>query len=57
MEEKKKREDLLKKVRKLCEENDVEFFFAIPGESEWSISACEHLRKIVTYHTILESEE
>ena len=50
-------DDLLTKVRNICKEYDVEFFFAIPGASTWSITACEHLKKISTYHKKIELVE
>ena len=48
-------EEIRKKVRSLCEDAGLQFFFAVPNASEWAVTDCEHLRKIVSYHKELET--
>jgi len=48
-------EEIRKKVRSLCEDAGLQFFFAVPNASEWTVTDCEHLRKIVSYHKELET--
>lgn len=48
-------EEIRKKVRSLCENAGLQFFFAVPNASEWAVTDCEHLRKIVSYHKELET--
>ena len=48
-------EEIRKKVRSLCEDAGLQFFFAVPNASEWAVTDCEHLRKIVSYHKKLET--
>ena len=48
-------EEIRKKVRSLCEDAGLQFFFAVPNASEWAVIDCEHLRKIVSYHKKLET--
>lgn len=48
-------EEIRKKVRSLCEDAGLQFFFAVPNASEWAVNDCEHLRKIVSYHKELET--
>ena len=48
-------EEIRKKVRSLCEDAGLQFFFAVPNASEWAVTDCEHLRKIISYHKELET--
>ena len=48
-------EEIRKKVRSLCEDAGLQFFFAVPNASEWAVTDCEHLRKIVSCHKKLET--
>ena len=45
-----RKESLCKKVRALCEESKIEFFFVGGGESTWSVTNDKHIKKIVECH-------
>lgn len=50
-------ESLCKKVRALCEESKIEFFFVGGGESTWSVTNDKHIKKIVECHKAQLSQE
>ena len=45
-----RKESLCKKVRALCEESKIEFFFVGGGKSTWSVTNDKHIKKIVECH-------
>jgi hypothetical protein len=49
--------EICKEVRRLCEDERLQFFFAVPEMSEWSVTNCKHLRKLVDYHKELETSK
>jgi hypothetical protein len=49
--------EICKEVRKLCEDERLQFFFAVPEMSEWSVANCKHLQKLVDYHKELETSK
>jgi hypothetical protein len=49
--------EICKEVRKLCEDERLQFFFAVPEMSEWSVTNCKHLQKLVDYHKELETSK
>ena len=52
-----RKESLCKKVRALCEESKIEFFFVGGGESTWSVTNDKHIKKIVECHKAQLSQE
>ena len=52
-----RKESLCKKVRVLCEESKIEFFFVGGGESTWSVTNDKHIKKIVECHKTQLSQE
>ena len=52
-----RKESLCKKVRALCEESKIEFFFVGGGESTWSVTNNKHIKKIVECHKAQLSQE
>ena len=52
-----RKESLCKKVRALCEESKIEFFFVGGGVSTWSVTNDKHIKKIVECHKAQLSQE
>ena len=54
---KKNVEEIRKQVRAMCEEAGLEFFFVCssPNASEWAVTDCDHIRKVVDLHKELEA--
>lgn len=50
------KKELCEKVRKLCEEENMEFLFILEGKSCWSVSHNEHIKEVVRFHKNTEDK-
>lgn len=50
-------EEIRKEVRRMCEDAGLDFFFVCssPNASEWAVTDCGHIRKLVDLHKELEA--
>lgn len=49
------KEEICKKVKQLCEEENIDFLFIIEGKSCWSISHDGYIKKVANFYKDNES--